>query len=663
MPSSRPEAQAGRERGTLQLFYRALSGRASVLATEDDIASRRQLDTPDTLRLPDGQDRTWYRLALAHKAVHEDAGTDIFQLSRLGTIFPGARAALRLAPRRPGESDLQLVMRSLPDTRLAIACFLVMEELRVDELLARQYPGLAPDLRAAQAAELSARPALSELGECGRLVEVLIRASLGWRRPAPAGALPGPAGAELLDIARRLSSGTAAVEDAVDAAIRAHDVIMTMVSPGPGQQWSMAPVRYRDALDAQFVDVDWDAAAGPLVDAEADAEVRVHKAKPVELSQRTRAAPNPAVDPGTPEPKQINPDAARGEPVLSQDDEDLSEVDAYLYPEWDYRADAYRPRWCRVREFVAAPGQVSETYQRTLRERHELMKEIRRQFERIAPETLRRVRGVTEGDDLDLDACIDAFADLRAGIPPSDNLYITRDRTQRDVAVVFLIDLSYSTRQYVSREGRSYKPIFEIEREALILLMEPLAKVGDVFGMYGFSGDGRRDVRIVVIKDIKEPLGAQVIGRLDSLQPIHSTRMGAAIRHSTTKLRGQQVGTHLLIIISDGRPSDVDYGQEYGNGAEIEYSVRDTRAALEEARAQGVRPFLLTVDANGSDYLRQMCDGFDYEVLDEVSQLPERLVALYGQLTDRGRARQSAATRPAKPELRPQLWLSRPAVG
>jgi nitric oxide reductase activation protein len=109
--------------------------------------------------------------------------------------------------------------------------------------------------------------------------------------------------------------------------------------------------------------------------------------------------------------------------------------------------------------------------------------------------------------------------------------------------------------------------------------------------------------------------------------------MGPAIRHAATKLRGLHAGTRLLMIISDGRPSDIDYGMEYGPGAEVEYAIRDTRAALDETRAQGIRPFLLTVDANGSDYLRQMADELDYEVLDHVEQLPQRLAALYNHLT------------------------------
>jgi nitric oxide reductase activation protein len=158
-------------------------------------------------------------------------------------------------------------------------------------------------------------------------------------------------------------------------------------------------------------------------------------------------------------------------------------------------------------------------------------------------------------------------------------------------------------------------------------------RLGDAFGMYGFSGASRSDVRFVVIKDIRESLNQEVIGRLDSFKPMHTTRMGAAIRHAMTKLKGQQAGTRLLIVISDGRPFDVDYGQQYGKGAENDYAIHDTRKALDEARAHGIRPFLLTVDSEGGDYLRTMCRDLDYEVLSDVTELPERLATLYRQLT------------------------------
>jgi hypothetical protein len=655
VPSSPPETTLEAARPRLQLFYQALSGQRCQLATDSDIANRRQLDTETTLRLPDGEQPGWYRIALAHRAMHEDVRTDGFRLD-------GSLGGLDSAPaRRPGETDLRFALRSTLQPPLAFACFRILDEMRVDEALARQYPGLAPGLRELQRRELAHRPRDAGEGAGGTLFEALVRASLGEvdARHVPADLKA--AGNELITIAAAMRRAGATVQDTVHAARRAHDLILGAVGPVEPNQLMVIPVRYRDALDLPTPELEWDGGDGAAVEAE-DTEMRgpkVRKPGPPPPGAR----PVNLADVGIPEPVEMEPDSAEPTPDIDLEDRvQTDDINVFVYPEWDYRAGTYRERWCEVRESIAASGASSEVYGATLHERRKLVTEIRQQFERIAPETLRRIRGVREGDDLDMDAAIDALADLRAGIPPSDNVYVTRERAQRDVAVVFLVDLSYSTRQYVPRGERSYKPIFEIEREALILLMEPLARVGDVFGMYGFSGDGRHDVRFIVIKDIRESLNSTVISRLDSLQPIHTTRMGAAIRHATTKLRGLHAGTRLLMVISDGRPSDIDYGQEYGSGAEVEYAIRDTRAALDETRAQGIRPFLLTVDANGSDYLRQMADELDYEVLDHVEQLPERLAALYGHLT-LGSMGSSRGRRRNRPDARPMTWLTVPAVG
>ena len=159
-----------------------------------------------------------------------------------------------------------------------------------------------------------------------------------------------------------------------------------------------------------------------------------------------------------------------------------------------------------------------------------------------------------------------------------------------------------------------------------------LDAVGDAFGVYAFSGAGRADVRVQVLKELGERLSGAVASRLEAVKPVHTTRMGAAVRHATARLRRHEARTRLLVLISDGRPFDLDYGQEYGEGAEVDYAIRDTRAALGEARAAGVEPFVLTVDPAGGDYLRELAGGLDYEVLVDTASLPLRLLALYRRL-------------------------------
>ncbi|MGH3662582.1 MAG: VWA domain-containing protein, partial [Micromonosporaceae bacterium] len=181
--------------------------------------------------------------------------------------------------------------------------------------------------------------------------------------------------------------------------------------------------------------------------------------------------------------------------------------------------------------------------------------------------------------------------------------------------------------------GRAYRRIIDLERESVALLLAGLQRTGDAVGVYGFSGTGRADVQFQIVKDLGEAMSRRVASRIESLRPIHTTRMGPAIRHTAAKLRAWQAATKLLVLVSDGRPYDRDYGQEHGEGAELEYAVHDTRKALDEARDAGVRPFVLTVDVAGGDYLRQLGGDADTELLSDVAELPPRLLALYQRLS------------------------------
>jgi len=244
-----------------------------------------------------------------------------------------------------------------------------------------------------------------------------------------------------------------------------------------------------------------------------------------------------------------------------------------------------------------------------------------------------------------LQIAIEARVDRCVGLAPDDNVYVARKPQARDVTVAVLVDVSSSTAEHVVDaapgavadalvriHGRAYRTILDVEREALVLLMAALERVGDTYGVYCFSGTGREDVKFQVVKDLGEPFTDTVSGRLDNIRPVHTTRMGAAVRHTVRKLRGHESKTKLLLLLSDGRPFDVDYGQQYGDGAEVAYAQHDTREALAEARRHGVQPFVLTVDPHGNDYLREMCDGVGYEALRDASQLPLRLVTLYRAL-------------------------------
>lgn len=336
---------------------------------------------------------------------------------------------------------------------------------------------------------------------------------------------------------------------------------------------------------------------------------------------------------------------------------EASEPNTFVYDEWDFRANDYKPKWCVVHEKEMAEGEP-QFYQDTLNDHSALVREIHRQFELVMPEMYRKVKRLEDGEEFDLDAVIEAVIDRRTGTTPSDKVFWRRNKVERDVAVAFLLDLSASTAEAIDEnkrptddwgapddpveymvwlrsrraEGlrRSYKRIVDIEKEGIILLTSALEQTGDMYGIYGFSGYGRENVEFYVMKEMEERWGPQIPRRIDRIAPLHATRMGPAIRHATSKLTKVDAKSRILFMISDGRPQDRGYSRE---GVEKEYAVHDTRVAFDEARKEGVTPFCLTVDKNGHDYLKTMMQGMSYEVLSDITMLPTRLPQLYRELT------------------------------
>jgi nitric oxide reductase NorD protein len=318
---------------------------------------------------------------------------------------------------------------------------------------------------------------------------------------------------------------------------------------------------------------------------------------------------------------------------------------SFYYDEWDYHISDYRQRWCRLRE-MAVEGDAGEFFNRTLLDYARLIPEVRRQFQRIRPEMYRTVKGLEDGEDFDLNAVVSARVDRRARRPPSPKLYVARTREERDVATLFLIDMSASTDEPLQKPAapaypdddlpafsrRPSKPatpprrIIDVTKEALVVMAEALAEIGDAYAIYGFSGHGRNNVEFYLVKSFNESLSATVKGRIGALEPKRSTRMGTALRHATEKLASITSRSRHIILLSDGFPQDFDYGQDRRSNV---YGLRDTTVALRECEAAGITPFCITVDKAGHDYLREMCDGSRYMVIEDIAALPRELPKIY----------------------------------
>ena len=308
----------------------------------------------------------------------------------------------------------------------------------------------------------------------------------------------------------------------------------------------------------------------------------------------------------------------------------------FHYDEWDYLIGDYRRAWCRLREMPLDDG-GADFVAATRRAYAELLAQVKRQFQLLKPEQFKTVKPLADGETIDLDSAVEALVDRRAGHTLADKVYARRDKHDRSVAAVFLLDMSASTDDRIKNgdgcpagDDEAPRRIIDVEKEALVLMAEALEALGDAYAVYGFSGYGRDQVDAFVVKAFDEPYDRRVQGRIAAIAPHRSTRMGPVIRHATARLGRQDARLKALILLSDGYPQDFDYGQDRKSK---EYGLQDTAKALQEARLKAIHTFCLTVDPSGHDYLRQMCPDRRYLVIDDMAALPQELPKVYRGLT------------------------------
>ena len=317
--------------------------------------------------------------------------------------------------------------------------------------------------------------------------------------------------------------------------------------------------------------------------------------------------------------------AGPGEYDLKKYEEDMRNPDdvwkgpyheegAELYNEWNFKRQHYHKNWCVLRELEVKPA-YDDFVENTLLKYKGLLKSLRHTFEILRGED-KLLKKQVYGDDVDIDALVEAYADVKSGMEMSDRLFTKMHKEERNVAVIFMVDMSGSTKGWIN----------EAERESLILLAEVLQILGDRFAIYGFSGMTRKRCELYKIKAIDEDYNDEIKARIANIQPQDYTRMGVFIRHITRIFNGIDASTKLLITLSDGKPDDYDtYRGEYG--------VEDTRQALYEAHRDGIHSYCITIDEQARDYLPHMYGAANYSVIDNVAQLPLKVSDIYRRLT------------------------------
>lgn len=296
--------------------------------------------------------------------------------------------------------------------------------------------------------------------------------------------------------------------------------------------------------------------------------------------------------------------------------------DPFHYPEWDYQMQLLRPDWTTVyerRQTAGLPGEIDEI----LIKHRPVAAKIRKIIDLLQPQGIARERNLEDGDDIDLNAAVEAMISIRRGETPNPRVTMRHTVKHRDLAIVVLLDLSESTGDRVKESGQS---ILELTREACALVATAISGVGDPFAIHGFASDGRHDVRYFRFKDFHEQFDDRVKARLAGMSGGLSTRMGAAMRHAGSHLQRQSETRKLILLVTDGEPADIDE-------RDPQHLRQDTRKAVNDLKRQGIQSYCLTLDPNADDYVRRIFGAGQYTIVDKVTRLPEKLPMLFATLT------------------------------
>ena len=584
--------------GVLDRYVCGLSGRNLHLQKGDDTFT----DT-ETLFLP--PEITQYSGSQQNFLLYKATATHLWAQTRYGTFKRKA----------PGDALLSEKLNRFSDPEQARALFSRLEAHRIDACVRRDFPGITRDLQtlALNTNTADSNPDLQQamvaLESSGTTVEDTLRwvaQSLGRNVVVPE-PLPWQG---VLKLEQAEAVLTMRIEHEREMLIASlSDMLDELADESDEedkQRFQLHDPQNQDSDEAVMLDLDGEAI-------ESTPEVAELLASILQDFQHIPPEYLAAAGASRADASQfVSPPDSNSTPNRSSGTTDAST--AMHYPEWDFRRRHYRKNWCTLREIEMHPS-PEPFVEQTLARHRGLVVDLRRTFEALRDGN-KRLRHQNSGDNIDLDALITAHADAAAGHEMSDHLFTQHRRIDRDIAVMFMVDVSGSTKGWIN----------DAERESLVLLCEALEILGDRYAIYGFSGMTRKRCELYRIKRFDDDYGAEVRARISGIKPQDYTRMGVIIRHLTRLLNTVEARTRLLITLSDGKPDDYD-------GYRGEYGIEDTRQALLEAKHAGVHPFCITIDHSGHDYLPHMYGAVNYTVIEDVRQLPVRVSDIYRRLT------------------------------
>lgn len=301
--------------------------------------------------------------------------------------------------------------------------------------------------------------------------------------------------------------------------------------------------------------------------------------------------------------------------------EEIQALPPRHYPEWDYTSQTYRPDWVSLYERLHPAGQASDI-DILLLKHNALAKKLKRLLDMLKPQDKVRVRYQEDGSELDLDVALRSLIDLKSGAQPDSRINMSHKTDGRSIAVMLVLDLSESLNEM---PAGSEQTILQLSQEAVSLLAWSIDQLGDPFAIAGFHSNTRHDVRYLHVKGFEERWGDDVKARLAAMDAGYSTRMGAAMRHAAHYLGTQQADKKLMLVLTDGQPSDIDAPDE-------RTLIEDARQSVRELDQQGIFTYCISLDAKADSYVSDIF-GRQYTVIDHVERLPEQLPKLFMALT------------------------------
>ena len=529
----------------------------------------------------------------------------------------------------------------------------IAEAAAIDAYITENQPGLRASLQSARATAMAARPHIRRQTEIEQRVEAILQRSfssddtaLNINTPPLPLANDAPSNAEWARETARTLEAMHGSDSAVRKYRRVREVTMwsiairtnltdeqTLAHSSAGESQSTEaskptnnernrddgskPVASETEADnaAQPTDEnegasspDSDGAGDP--DSPADDEAKGQPTPGPEASENEERAPDqPSAGANTQTTDAAAPQAAN----VASDAATPGGI-TFEYPEWNFHVQNFNEAGTTVRVMPSEPG--SPTWAKSvLQENAREVHRARQQFERLRSHRT-RLRRQVQGDELDLEACVDAIVDRRMHVAPTDRLYRLERPGRRDLAITLLIDVSGSTREVVSGDQR----VIDIERIAAAVATAAFDALGDDYSILAFSSAGAANVTVHTVKSFGEKNTSVVLQRIGALAPDGNTRLGSAVRHATAMLNKHPAPHRLLLIISDGKPYDYDFYF-------IDYAIQDSRHAVMAARQAGIQPFCITVDASeGASYLPDIFGATGYRVVSKPSQLSQALL-------------------------------------